>query len=79
VESEVNVAVDAVAVGFNLLGESRLADGSAANIKCPLSSVSYPDPNWIRIQADQNGVPSPNKVKKLFNIMKKFFDTRGFS
>jgi hypothetical protein len=31
-ESEVNVAVDTVAVGFNLLGESRLADGSAANI-----------------------------------------------
>ncbi len=32
VESEVNVAVYAVAVGLNLLGESRLADGSAANI-----------------------------------------------
>ncbi len=40
-----NVAVDAVAVGFNLLGESRLADGSAANInKMALFSVSDPDP-----------------------------------
>jgi hypothetical protein len=44
-EGEVNVAVDAVAVGFNLLGESRLADGSAANInEMVLSNVSDPDP-----------------------------------
>jgi hypothetical protein len=56
-EGEVNVAVDAVAVGFNLLGESSLADGSAANINLmALFSVSDPDPNWIRIQAGRNGL-----------------------
>jgi hypothetical protein len=50
-EGEVNVAVDAVAVGFNLLCESSLADGSAANIKWPYPMF------LIWIQAGQHSLP----------------------
>jgi hypothetical protein len=77
VEGEVNVAMDAVAVGFNLLGESRLADSSAANIKWPypvfLIRIRILIGSGSRQAKMVSQVPIMRRIEKIFIYWRNIF------